>query len=296
MTRREADAPSPPRERVQTIGVAVAEAMPILAAAGIPEPRREARLIMALALGEDPAVTLGYPERPLDIAAGTRFDALIARRLRREPFSRLTGRREFWSLAFALSPETLDPRPDSETLIAAALSLLPDRQAPLRILDFGTGSGCLLLALLHELPNATGTGIDILPGAVATACANAAALGLAARAELVSGNWDQEITERVDVILTNPPYIPSDEIDSLAPEVARFEPRAALDGGADGLAAYRILARAAERLLKPQGFACFEVGAGQAERAAQLLVESGLKIKQIRHDLAGVARCLVATL
>lgn len=279
-----------------TIGTAVAKAAAILAAAGIGDARREARLIMGLALAIDPADVLGYPERPLDAPARVRFDDLIARRARHEPFSRLKGIREFWSLDFALSPETLDPRPDSETLIEAALALLPDRSALLRLLDFGTGTGCLLLAVLHELPQATGLGVDILPGAIETARQNAARLGLGARAEFRCGNWDQGIEGRVDVILANPPYIGPSEIPLLAPGVTGFEPKMALDGGMDGLDAYRVLAPATKRLLAPGGFACFELGVGQIGAVIRLLSESGLRIKAIRRDLAGIERCVVAML
>ncbi len=278
-----------------TIGAAVAESAQRLEAAGIAEARREARLIVALALEADPALVLGYPERALDEASRDRLDTLLARRARGEPFSRLKGTREFWSLSFALSPETLDPRPDSETLIEAALACLPDRSVPLRLLDFGTGTGCLLLALLSELPHATGLGIDILPGAVETARRNAQALGLAGRAEFRRGDWDRGIEGRVDVILANPPYIPSQEISSLAPEVAAFEPQEALDGGADGLKAYRALAVAITRLLTPNGFAVVELGFGQAPAVSRLFTESGLQIKAIRRDLAEIERCLVAT-
>lgn len=164
-----------------TIGEAVAHGTERLAACGINSPRRDARLLAALAAGLDTAVVLGYPERPLDPVARERFDRLILRRMAHEPVSRLAGRREFWSLDFALSPDTLDPRPDSETLVAAALERIADRAAPLRLLDLGTGTGCLLLALLSELPGASGVGIDILPGAAALARRNAAAMGLESR-------------------------------------------------------------------------------------------------------------------
>jgi release factor glutamine methyltransferase len=278
-----------------TVGNVIAQATAQLDAAGVAESRREARLILAVALEVDPATVLGYPERRIDEAALTRLDRLIARRLKHEPFSRLKGTREFWSLDFALSPETLDPRPDSETLIDAALAHLLDRRAPLRLLDFGTGTGCLLLALLSELPNATGLGIDILPGAVETARRNALALRLGARARFSLGDWDRGIEGEADVILANPPYIPSQEIPSLAPEVAAYEPRGALDGGPDGLDAYRALAPATRRLLTRGGLACIEIGAGQAVPVAELLRKSGLMINEIRRDLSGIERCLVAT-
>ncbi len=275
------------------IGDALGAAAQRLAAAGVPEARREARLLVALALGVEPAVVLGYPERVLGTAAERRLEALVARRAAREPFSRLAGRRQFWSLDLEISPDTLDPRPDSETLIEAALALLPDRAAPLRLVDFGTGSGCLLLALLSELPNARGIGVDILPGAVATARRNAAALGLADRAFFVAGSWGQIISGQADVILANPPYIPSIEIETLMPEVARFEPRCALDGGDDGLAAYRDLALETWRLLAPHGIGVFEVGAGQAAAVTSLFAAAGLALRMIKCDLSGTARCIV---
>lgn len=276
-----------------TIGDAVTAAAARLAAAGVPEPRREARLLVALALGVEPGAVLGYPERGLDPAARTRLAALTTRRAAREPFSRLAGRRGFWSLDFEISPATLDPRPDSETLIEAALTLLPDRAAPRRVIDFGTGSGCLLLALLSELPKATGVGIDILPEAAATARRNAAALGLADRAHFIVGHWSGAIVGQADVILANPPYISTEEIDSLAPEVARYEPRTALDGGADGLAAYRQLASEIARLLAPDGLAFIEVGAGQAAAVQRLMAATGLALTGLHRDLAGIERCVV---
>ncbi len=275
-----------------TTGDAIGAVAKRLAAAGIAESRREARLLVALALGLEPGVVLGYPERPIDAAAQARLAVLTARRAAREPYSRLVGRRQFWSLDFELSPDTLDPRPDSETLVEAALALLPDRAARLRILDFGTGSGCLLLALLSELPNALGIGIDILPGAAATARRNAAALGLAERALFAVGSWGETISCQLDVIVANPPYIASTEIETLAPEVVRYEPRCALDGGADGFAAYRQLAAATRRLLAPHGIALFEVGAGQHAAAATLLSESGLELQSVKCDLSGVIRCI----
>jgi release factor glutamine methyltransferase len=276
-----------------TIGQALADAGHRLAASGIESPRREARLLLALAAEIDAAAILGFPERPLAAAAALRLEALLQRRMAREPVSRLAGRREFWSLDFALSPDTLDPRPDSETLIAAALDYLPDRQAALRILDFGTGTGCLLLALLSELPRAVGVGLDIVPGAAAAARRNAEDLGLNSRAFFVVGSWDEAISTGVDVILANPPYISTSEFSELSPEVARYDPRLALDGGKDGLGAYRCIAPAARRLLKPGGRAFIELGAAQSEAAVALFAEAGLLIEEVRRDLADIERCLV---
>ena len=277
-----------------TVSAAIEGAAARLAASGIAEPRREARLILGLALAADPGALLAWPERAIDAAAEARFDGLVRRRAAHEPFSRLKGTREFWSLDFELSPDTLDPRPDSETLVEAALASIGDRAAPLRVIDFGTGTGCLLLALLSELPNAVGLGIDRLFGAVATGRRNAARLGLESRARFAQGDWDREIDGPADVILANPPYIKSNEISGLALEVAAFEPRAALDGGVDGLDAYRVLAPASARLLAAGGVACIEIGSGQSAAVTALFSKSGLKIRDLRPDLAGIPRCLVA--
>ena len=279
-----------------TIGRLLAAAAARLAAAAIAEPRHEARLILALALGIEPATMLGWPERPVEPKLAAAAAALIERRAKGEPVSRLRGKREFWSLDFALSPDTLDPRPDSETLIAAALADIQHRAATLRVVDFGTGTGCLLLALLSELPNATGIGIDIAPGAVTAAERNALALGLAGRAEFRIGSWDIGIDTQADVILANPPYIPSSEIGRLPVEVSAFDPRAALDGGPDGLSAYRALGAAFRGLLGPAGKAYIEIGAGQELQVTRVFEEAGLTVTAIRRDLAGIERCVVATL
>jgi release factor glutamine methyltransferase len=276
-----------------TVGDAVTAAMQCFAAAGIAEPRREARLLVALALGVEPVTVLGYPERPLDGSARARLDGLVARRAAGEPYSRLLGRRQFWSLDFALTPDTLDPRPDSETLIEAALAHLPDRRAALKVVDFGTGTGCLLLALLSELPNAVGIGVDILPGAAAAARLNAAALGLGHRASFIVGHWGKAISGVADVILANPPYIYSGDIDGLGPEVANHEPHAALDGGDDGLGAFRELAGDLGRLVRPGGIALVEVGLGQVPMVAVLMADAGLSVRAIRRDLSGIERVVV---
>ncbi|HEY3919354.1 MAG TPA: peptide chain release factor N(5)-glutamine methyltransferase [Stellaceae bacterium] len=267
-----------------------------LAAAGIAEPRREARLVVALALSTEPTAVLGWPERAVESGALAAAEQLVARRARGEPFSRLRGRREFWSLDFALSGDTLDPRPDSEALVAAALADLPGRADRLRVVDYGTGTGCLLLALLSELPSSRGVGIDIAPGALAMARCNAAALGLAARTKFQLGGWDCQIDQPADVILANPPYIPSSEIGRLPLEVREFDPVIALDGGFDGLAAYRALGPAIRRSLASLGRAYIEVGAGQASQAARIFSEAGLTIAAVRRDLADIERCVVATL
>ncbi|MBV8653561.1 MAG: HemK family protein methyltransferase, partial [Alphaproteobacteria bacterium] len=194
---------------MDTVAIALAAATRRLAASGLAQPRFEARVLLSAALEADGAAILGYPERVLTPGQADRLADFVRRRAAREPSARLIGRREFWSLDFRLSPDTLVPRPDSETLIEAALAAIANRAAPLRILDFGTGTGCLLLALLSELPAASGIGVDIAPGAVETARENAAALGLAGRASFFVGSWADAILQGFDVILANPPYIES---------------------------------------------------------------------------------------
>jgi release factor glutamine methyltransferase len=204
----------------------------------------------------------------------------------------ILGEREFWSLPLFVGPGVLVPRPETETLVEAALEAFPDRTAPLRILDLGTGSGCLLLALLREYPNASGVGVDRSAEALAHATLNARRHGLADRALLVRGDWGRGLAESFELIVANPPYVASGELAELAPEVARYEPRAALDGGADGLDAYRAILPDLPRLLAPAGVACLEIGAGQATALAALAEVGGFRVA-VRPDLAGIPRCLV---
>ncbi len=283
-----------PREATdETVGAALARAARRLAAAGIADARREAQVLLGHALGLDRAGVFGHPERPLAPAERAAFAAAIARRAAREPVAYITGEREFWSLSFAVDRATLIPRPDSETVIEAALDAVADRRARLWALDLGVGSGCLLLALLSALPNARGVGVDIDPAAVRRAAANARRLGLAARAYFVAGDWGAALGGRFDLVVCNPPYIAERDFAGLAPEVVAFEPRRALSGGADGLDAYRRLAPDLRRLLAPSGTAVVEVGQGQAEAAAAILAEAGLACVARRRDLGGIARALV---
>ncbi|MGD9743646.1 MAG: peptide chain release factor N(5)-glutamine methyltransferase, partial [Dongiaceae bacterium] len=236
---------------------------------------------------------LGYPEAPVEARAARGFAAALDRRLAREPVSRILGEREFWSLPFRLGAATLDPRPDSETLIAAVLARVVERSAPLRLLDLGTGTGCLLLALLSELPRARGIGIDLASSAVAVATENAMRLGLGRRALFRIGDWDRGLAGRFDIVVSNPPYIPHREIEALAPEVRRYDPRLALDGGADGLAGHRALAGLLPRRLTPRGIAAIELGAGQGPAAAAIYEAAGVALLDRVADLSETLRCLV---
>jgi release factor glutamine methyltransferase len=273
----------------EPIRAALRRAGAVLAAAGVEAPEREARLLLRHALGLAPGA-------PLDPAAGfdpARFAALLARRARREPMAYITGRRGFWSLDLAVTPAVLIPRADSETLITAALAALPERGAVRRILDLGTGSGALLLAGLSEFPRAWGVGADRSPAAAALAAANARGCGLGGRAGFVCADWAAPILARFDLVLCNPPYVRTGDIAGLMPEVAAFEPRAALDGGPDGLDAYRLLLPDLPRLLAPAGVAVFELGQGQAESVGALARASGLSVAGLHQDLGGIVRALV---
>jgi release factor glutamine methyltransferase len=264
----------------------------LLREAGVDTPELDARILMGAALGMTREHMLIHATARLNPAQAGRVLGFIARRVDREPVSRILGRREFWSLDFHLSPATLDPRPDSETLIDEALAGIADKKAPLSILDLGTGTGCLLLALLSELPNAAGTGIDRSEEAVATATANARRLGLGQRARFAIGDWGTGLAERFDVVVSNPPYIPDAEVETLAPEVVRFDPVAALAGGPDGLNAYRTIVAQLPNLLKSNSKVIFEVGAGQSGDVSALLASAGFSGIGTRRDLAGVERAV----
>ena len=265
------------------------EAAQMLAAAGIESPRAEARLLLAHAMGVSrDEIIGGATPTPEQTAV---FVALIARRAAREPSAYITGHREFWSMDFLVGPGVLVPRPDSETLIEQALKFFPDPNAPLRIADLGAGSGILLLAALKEFPKASGVGFESSPEAFVWAKQNADRL-IPGRAAIHQADWNEAEGE-FDLIFSNPPYIPSGDIETLAPEVSDHEPRAALDGGSDGLEAYRGLAKLLPRLLKPGGRAILEIGFGQAPDMERVFQGSGLKLSTIAEDLAGIPRALV---
>lgn len=276
-----------------SVGAALARSRAALTAAGIESAALDARLLVAAALAAPIEQVIAWPERALDPAARARLEALLARRVAREPMSHILGRREFWSLEFTVTADVLTPRPDSETLVAAALEQIGAPARPAKILDLGVGSGCLLLALLSELPRATGIGVDCSAAALAVARRNAEALGLADRVELVHGDWLAAAAGRFDLVVSNPPYIPRAELAALPPEV-RHEPRLALDGGEDGLDFYRALATGLPRVLAAGGFAVIEIGAGQAEFVTSILCRGGLEPWLRRSDLSGTIRCLLA--
>ncbi len=221
------------------------------------------------------------------------FNVLVDRRAAREPVQRILGDWEFWGLTLALGPETLIPRPDTETLVEGVLKACPDRARPWRILDLGTGTGAILLALLSEYRHAFGVGVDLSPDAAAVARANAVSLGLSARAAFVAGSWVEALDARFDIIVSNPPYIPDADIAGLAPEVARFEPWRALAGGADGLDPYRHLVRVLPPLLSPGGLVGFEHGADQGPAVADLMRRAGFGDVVSLRDLGGRDRVVM---
>lgn len=264
-----------------------------LAAAGLDEAALDARLLVLDALGVESLDLLTRPDLPIGAAAAGRLAGFVTRRLAREPVARILGAAEFWGLPFRLGAATLVPRPDTETLVEAALAGLPDRQAPLRLLDLGTGSGAILVALLHELPNALGTGIDRSAAALAVARDNAALNGVADRATFVASDWAAAIMGSFELVVSNPPYISAGDVPGLQPEVARHDPRAALDGGPDGLDAYRVILRQSGRLLAGGARLVLEIGFDQAQAVTALGLAAGFGAPRLVRDVAGHPRVLV---
>jgi len=272
----------------------IAELAERLAAAGIEGARGEAWLLLEAASGCPRASLMAGSLERLTPEQEARLEAMVRRRAGREPIAYILGEKEFWSLAFAVGPAVLIPRPESESVVEAALARVDDRSAPLRLLDLGTGSGCLLLALLSELPQATGLGVDISTAALALAGRNAGRLGLAARARFEVRSWGAGLAGSFDLIVSNPPYVAAGDLAGLAPEVRAFEPESALAAGPDGLAAYRALIPDCARLLAPGGSILLEIGQGQGAAVAGILAARGLAVVERRRDLAGIERCLVA--
>jgi len=265
-------------------------------AAGLDTPDLDARILVGHALGLDPAALASDSRRALDAEDANTISALATRRLAREPVARIVGHKEFWGLDFIVTPATLAPRPETETLVEAALALIDaagQRAALLRIADLGTGTGAVLLALLSELPNARGVGTDISRDAIAVSRGNAVRLGLATRADFVLCDFGTALSGGFDLVVSNPPYIPSLDIATLAPEAAS-EPRLALDGGTDGLACCRAVICDARRLLKPAGLLVLELGIGQAGLVTDIASEQSLEMLPARLDLGGTPRAFCA--
>jgi release factor glutamine methyltransferase len=262
-----------------------------LRAAGIENPRFEARLLLEQASGLDRATTLAASRDILPAEAILAFDELLDRRAAREPIAYILGVAPFWSLELTVGPSVLIPRADTETLVGVALAVHPDRLRVRRLLDLGTGSGCLALALLSEFPRARAVATDIDPEACAMARANARSSGFAARIRILCTSWADGVAGTFDLVVANPPYVERAAIAQLQPEVALFEPVRALDGGPDGLDAYRALVPQLPRLLETRGVALIEIGLGQAEAVRGFATAAGLAVQEHR-DLGGIVRCL----
>jgi len=263
-----------------------------LAASGIETAALDARLLFQAASGLRHEDIVAEPDLAVAPELAARFSSLVQRRCRFEPVSRILGTREFYGRSFRVTPDVLDPRADTETLIAAALGLAKGK-ARLRILDLGTGSGVIALTLLAELPEATAIASDLSAAALAVAKGNAGALGVAHRASFVQANWFEGIGGKFDLIVSNPPYIPLGDIAGLAPDVREFDPPKALDGGPDGLEAYRRLANGAGGHLALSGRIVLEIGAGQENAVNSLFMAAGFARESRHFDLSGHVRCLV---
>lgn len=276
-----------------SVGAFLCQAGQVLRAAGIEAPRQEARIMLAHAMACREEDLLRDPRAPVPALAAAAFGELLRRRATHEPMAHLLGRAGFWTLMLETSPATLIPRADTEAIVEAALAAfeVPGRIG--RVLDLGTGTGALLLAVLAECPEAWGVGVDLAPDAAMLAARNAAANGLAGRAAFLCGDWAAAIAGRFDLVLSNPPYIETAAVPLLMPEVARFEPILALDGGVDGLDAYRHLMGVLPRLLAPGGRAVLEIGQGQRAAVEALADAAGLAPVAARRDLGGIDRALV---
>jgi release factor glutamine methyltransferase len=274
------------------------EATRLLREAMIAAPELDARLLLCHATGLSHEAYVAALNDALAPDPAARFVASIERRLVGEPVSRIVGIREFYGRSFRIDASTLDPRPDTETLVEAALGLV-DREAPLSILDLGTGSGCILVTLLAELTQASGVGVDVSLPALEQARVNADALGIGNRVSFAASDWLEAVEGGFDLVVANPPYLSAADMAALSPEVRDHDPRPALDGGPDGLSAYRRIVPSLRKALRPGGFALFEIGPGQAQAVLRLLAEVGLEAverQQLWRDLAGRARVVGARL
>ena len=274
-----------------TANEALRAAIPRLRAGGVEDAALDARLLLAHALGiAQDRLTLHLPEG-MTTPQAVVYEAALTARLARQPVAQIIGQRQFWGLTFRVTQDTLDPRPDTEALVAEAL------KAPFQtLLDLGTGTGCILLSCLHASPQAQGLGVDLSPEALAVAESNAQSLGLASRAQFQRSDWFSTVTGRYDLIVSNPPYIAADEMPTLAPEVRDWEPHLALTPGGDGLAPYRIIAREAPRHLTGQGRLLVEIGPTQGQAVSALFAAAGLHNIRILPDMDGRDRVVAATM
>ena len=263
------------------------EAVLRLGAAGVENPMRDARLLLAHVLGIDPVDVIMRETDQVDAAGLTAFEVAVQRRLKHEPVSRIRGWREFYGRRFIVTPDVLDPRPETELLVEQGIARLPQGG---RVLDLGVGSGCIVLSMLAERPDVAGEGVDISAAALAVAARNAEALGVEARVALVQGGWESSPAETVDLVLSNPPYIPAEQMGALSPVVIEHDPHLALTPGRDGLEAYRAIIAFHAGLVRPGGWIGLECGIGQAEDVCALMAGAGLVELAAYPDLAGLPR------
>lgn len=263
------------------------EAVQRLAAAGVEGAPRDARLLLAHALGIEPVDVILRETWNVDPVGLTAFEEAVQRRLKGEPVSRVRGWREFYGRQFIVTPDVLDPRPETELLVSEGVKRLPDFG---RVLDLGTGSGCIVLSVLAEREDALGWGLDISPGALAVARRNADALGVTKRIKLIEGGWNSRLDGPFDLVLSNPPYIAEAEMAGLAEDVRTYDPHVALTPGGDGLSAYRTILERLADWLRPGGWIGFEFGQGQADVVSALMASAGLVDIEVFEDLAGIER------
>ncbi|MGE4065132.1 MAG: peptide chain release factor N(5)-glutamine methyltransferase [Rhodospirillaceae bacterium] len=279
---------------LRTIGAAISDLTAQFTQAGLDTPRLDARILIGHAAKLEPSLLFARADRELTDAESAAVEAFAKRRLAHEPVSRILGRREFWGLAFELNAATLDPRPDTETVVSAALAL-KDKLRPMpRVLDLGTGTGCILIAILSEWRQSHGLGIDADRRAVEIARANAARLGVGERAEFKEGDWCAGLVENFDLIVSNPPYIADAEAPMLSPEVTNFDPAPALFAGPDGMSAYKTLIPQAKERLSAGGRLVLEIGVAQEKAVETLLNQAGMTVEASVPDLSGRIRALVA--
>jgi len=274
---------------------ALRDAVMALQHAHIETASLDARLLLQHVLGVSREQLLSDDKQTLNLRQQAVYLDLVEKRAGRKPVSQLVGKREFWGRTFKVTEATLDPRPDSETLIEAVLGKFRDRDATLALLDLGTGTGCLLLTLLEEYSNARGIGVDISNEALAVAQDNAKGLGVESRVSFVQSCWGEKVEGLFDIIVSNPPYIPTRTIPMLAPEVYKYEPIGALDGGEDGLDCYRAIIAQLPKLLAKDGLAVFEIGMGQHKDVGAIATANGLRVAGIKEDMAGIPRCVMVT-
>ena len=273
-----------------TLGDWWQRASAVLAAAGMADPRWEARQLIETVLDLPSGACVVTPDRAVEGGACARLAQAVAARAAGQPLGRIVGQRDFWTLRLSLNDQTLEPRPDSETLVRAVLGEIVDPQQPVQILDLGCGTGCLGLALLSELPMARLIAVDRAWGACQMTWHNACANHLADRVRVVQGDWGDALGKSFDIIVTNPPYIALAEQAELDQGVRDYDPPLALYGGDDGLSAYRVLMPQLKQLLKPGGFCAIEMGAMQAEAVSLMAQKLGLLPRQLFRDYSGLPR------